>query len=124
MQSLRTRRSQAPRKYGATTAPSKLAKPGAAPTPRPRDTRKSRVDDKIKKRMSMRYADISAPTDLNVPSVPRLPVGISSAGGRQGGGVSREQDEMVRDRSEVREDPGAADKRILDKEDFDPDACE
>ncbi|EEB93287.1 hypothetical protein MPER_08082, partial [Moniliophthora perniciosa FA553] len=57
MQSLRSGRSQAPRK---STRQSKLAKPGAGPTPRPRasDSHKPRVDDKIKKRMSMRYADI------------------------------------------------------------------
>lgn len=85
--------------------PSKLAKPVN------RDARKSRVDDRIKKRMSMRYADISGPTDI--PAVPTMPMpGI------------REQDEVVRDRGPSKEDPKAADNRMLDTDDFDPDECE
>ncbi|KAJ6575466.1 hypothetical protein B0H19DRAFT_1128810 [Mycena capillaripes] len=94
----------------------RLAKPnGNAPTPR-RDPRKSRVDDKIKKRMSMRYADISSPTDLNVPPIPAMP-GLPSS--RTPG---REQDEVVMDRNAGRGDRGIDDKKLLDKDDFDPDA--
>ncbi|KAJ6609351.1 hypothetical protein B0H10DRAFT_2225991 [Mycena sp. CBHHK59/15] len=111
MQSLRTRRSEAPGK--AQRQPTRLAKPnGNGPTPR-RDARKSRVDDKIKKRMSMRYADI--PTDLSVPPIPAMP-------GVPGGTPGREQDEVVMDRTAAREDRGADDTKLLDKDDFDPDA--
>lgn len=113
MQSLRTRRSEAPGK--APRPQARLAKPGAGPTPR-RDTRKSRVDDKIKKRMSMRYADISSPTELNVPPIPAMP-------GMPSRTVGREQDEVVMDRNAGREDRGVDDKKLLDKDDFDPDAC-
>lgn len=109
MQSLRTRKSSAPSPAKPQRQGTKLAKPT-------RDARKSRIDDKIKKRMSMRYADISAPTDVNIPAVPSLPVMDARPG--------REQDEVVKDRGPVKEDPRLSDKRILDKEDFDPDACE
>ncbi|KAJ7459067.1 hypothetical protein B0H11DRAFT_2060287 [Mycena galericulata] len=113
MQSLRTRRSEAPGK--SQRQPARLAKPnGAAPTPR-RDARKSRVDDKIKKRMSMRYADISNPSELNVPPIPAMPGLPSRTAGR-------EQDEVVMDRTTGREDRGGDDKKLLDKDDFDPDA--
>jgi hypothetical protein len=44
---------------------------GAKLRSQPKDMRKSRVGDKIKKRMSMRYADISEP--MNVPDVPPIP---------------------------------------------------
>jgi len=73
--------------------------------------------------MSMRYADISNPTDLNVPAMPALPIGL---GGGVRGGASREQDEVVKDRSGTKEDERVVsdDKKLLDKEDFDPDACE
>ncbi|KAJ7665460.1 nuclear mRNA splicing protein [Mycena polygramma] len=116
MQSLRTRRSEAPAK-SQRQATARLAKPnGNAPTPR-RDPRKSRVDDKIKKRMSMRYADISSPTDLNVPPIPAMP-------GLPSGAAGREQDEVVMDRNAGRGDRagGVDDKKLLDKDDFDPDA--
>ncbi|KAJ7040264.1 hypothetical protein C8F04DRAFT_1208688 [Mycena alexandri] len=113
MQSLRTRRSEAPGKSQRPQA--RLAKPnGNAPTPR-RDTRKSRVDDKIKKRMSMRYADISAPTELNVPPIPAMPGLPSQTAGK-------EQDEVVMDRNAGRKDRDIEDKKFLDKDDFDPDA--
>ncbi|KAJ7150404.1 exo84 subunit/exocyst complex component [Mycena filopes] len=113
MQSLRTRRSEAPGKSQRPQA--RLAKPnGSAPTPR-RDTRKSRVDDKIKKRMSMRYADISSPTELNVPPIPAMPGLPSQTAGK-------EQDEVVMDRNAGRKDRDIEDKKFLDKDDFDPDA--
>ncbi|TFK68248.1 hypothetical protein BDN72DRAFT_769553 [Pluteus cervinus] len=125
MQSLRSRSSQAPSRKNTTGT--KLARPDAGPTPRPRDARKSRVDDKIKKRMSMRYADISGPTDLAViPPMPSMP-GLPSGGklGGMDGRMLRDQDEVVRNRTtEAQEAERVAsdDKRTLDKEDFDPDA--
>jgi len=61
--------------------------------------------------MSMRYAD---PTTLGVPAVPSLPSNIRL----------QEYDDVVRDQtSEVRESPWAADKKLLEGADFDPDAC-
>ncbi|KAJ7103196.1 exo84 subunit/exocyst complex component [Mycena belliarum] len=113
MQSLRTRRSEAPGK--SQRQPARLAKPNGAATPRTRDARKSRVDDKIKKRMSMRYADISSPSDLNMPPIPAMPGLPSRTAGR-------EQDEVVMDRTTGRGDRGADDKKLLDQDDFDPDA--
>jgi hypothetical protein len=112
MQSLRTRR----------PSPKQPAQPTAKLQQRQRktlkDPRKSRVDDKIKKRMSMRYADISAPTGLDIPAVPGLPNRTSI---RPGG---RDQDEIVQDRVSAKEDPWAPDKQLLEAEDFDADACE
>lgn len=67
MQSLRRRPSDAPAKrltYAPSDSPNKLRT-------QPKDARKSRVGDKIKKRMSMRYADISEP--VGIPDVPAIP---------------------------------------------------
>jgi exocyst complex component 8 len=117
MQSLRTRRAST---KPAKSQPPKLKKsPSQAGARDARATsRKSRVDDKIKKRMSMRYADISAPNIMDIPSVPSLPSTV-----RLGG--ENEQDEFVRDnRNSAVVDSRAADKAILEQEDFDPDACE
>jgi len=118
--SLRTRPSQAPRKPQRT--PTKLSKPGPGPTPR--DRSKNRIDDKIKKRMSTRYADISSPTQLSgVPAMPSL-MGLIPAGQRPE--VSgREGEEDLRDRSGTKDDAKAAsdDKKLLSAEDFDPAAC-
>lgn len=118
--SLRTRPSQAPRK--AQRSPTKLTKPGAGPTPR--DRGKNRIDDKIKKRMSTRYADISSPTQLSgVPAMPSF-MGLIPAGQRLE--VSgREGEEDVRDRTGTRDDAKVAgdDKKLLNAEDFDPAAC-
>ncbi|KAK1232134.1 exocyst complex component exo84 [Marasmius sp. AFHP31] len=128
MQSLRSGRSQrqATRKaqQGGST---KLAKPGAGVTPRPKpDSRKSRVDDKIKKRMSMRYADISGPTDLNVPPMPTIGTGIGAIRVAPRG---RERDEELVDRDDRGKGQEGRDKvsveddrKVLDKSDFDPDA--
>ncbi|KDR85544.1 hypothetical protein GALMADRAFT_234471 [Galerina marginata CBS 339.88] len=114
--SLRSRPSQAPRK--AQRSPAKLAKPGAGPTPR--DRSKNRIDDKIKKRMSTRYADISSPTQLTgLPPMPSL--GFAPAG--QGSATpGREGEEDLRDRTGTRDDAKAAsdDKKLLNAEDFDP----
>ena len=113
--SLRTRKSQAPPRK-AQRSGTKLGKPAV-----PRD-RKSRVDDKIKKRMSMRYAEISGPTPVGgIPAVPSLPAGMGAPR------AFREQDEIVREpkdkaaqEKQVKED----DKKILDDDNFDADACE
>ena len=118
--SLRTRPSQAPRK--SLRSPTKLAKPGAGPTPR--DRNKNRIDDKIKKRMSTRYADISSPTQLSgVPAMPSL-MGLIPAGQRPEV-PGREGEEDVRDRTGTKDDAKAAgdDKKLLNAEDFDPAAC-
>ncbi|EJC98814.1 uncharacterized protein FOMMEDRAFT_23599 [Fomitiporia mediterranea MF3/22] len=99
---------------------------------RSRSTRKSRVDDKIRKRMSMRYADISAPTltgEGGAPAVPALPIGAYGAGGvgGRGAGVGGAygygyDDEGVRNEKEARRDVREQDLRALEKEGFDPDA--
>ncbi|KAG9081273.1 exocyst complex component exo84 [Ceratobasidium sp. 370] len=117
MKSLRTRRST----------------PSSAPQSRPqkqklskgnKDARKSRVDDKMKRRMSARYADISDPRNAEVPDMPDLRDLRRIAGtgptfydddeeplGGAGGGATGE---------EARVD--VLDVRDLEQEDFDPDA--
>lgn len=118
--SLRSRPSQAPRK--AQRTPTKLAKPGAGPTPR--DRGKNRIDDKIKKRMSTRYADISSPTQLSgIPAMPSM-MGLIPAG--QGAATPREGEEDVRDRTGTNDDAKVVsdDKKLLNAEDFDSAACE
>ena len=120
MQSLRTRRPSAGQK--PARQPTKLAK-GPAKS-RSGSTRKSRVDDKIKKRMSMRYADISAPTGVSVPPVPSLPIGTFRLGaGGAGIGAGGRDEEGVRDEREAREDPRETDLKALENEVFDPDTC-
>ncbi|KAF7307226.1 Exocyst complex component [Mycena indigotica] len=112
MESLRTKR-EAPGKGRQPTA--RLAKPnGANATPR-RDARKSRVDDKIRKRMSMRYADISGPADLAMPPIPAIPTMPTRTT------PGKEQDEVVMKRT-GREDRREDDKKLFDQDDFDPDA--
>lgn len=102
MDSLRSRPSQAPRR-ALQKAPSKLSKPNARPT---------RVDDKIKKRMSMRYAEISSPLD-GIPAMPSLIGPYSDA--RQ----DPDDDRTIRpDDAKV----AAEDKKTLSADDFDPDA--
>lgn len=115
MQSLRTRRSQAPPRKAQRSGTTKLAKtPGGSISGK----NKSRVDDKIKKRMSMRYADISGPTAINVPDVPALP-SIHHVTARRGNDEAME--EMLGDVEQVR--AAADDNQLLDAEGFDPDAC-
>lgn len=117
MESLRSRPSQAPRK--AQRTPTKLSKQG--PGPAPRDRNKTRIDDKIKKRMSMRYADISSPTELTgLPAMPSL-AGMTSPPVR---GMMGEGEEDVRDRTGSKDEAKVAvnDKKLLSAEDFDPDA--
>jgi hypothetical protein len=109
MQSLRTRRPSETRTVKRQA--SKIEK-----KPINKNVRKSTVDDKIKKRMSLRYAEISAPTEASVPDVPSVPIGLRP-------GAVRDPDELVLERASIREDPKAIDQRLLDKEDFDPDTC-
>ncbi|EMD31124.1 hypothetical protein CERSUDRAFT_109603 [Gelatoporia subvermispora B] len=109
MQSLRTRRQSEAR---PGKAQNRLTK-----TPGPRDARAStRVDDKIRKRMSTRYADISAPTNAEAPPVPSLPIGLRP-------GVQRDLGQPTPgEPTQPKEDPAVYELRLLDNEDFDPDA--
>lgn len=92
------------------------------------DARKSRVGDKIKKRMSMRYADISDP--VGVPEVPSLPTRALRSFQRSD--VIAEEEEIL-DYDDVVA-PGAGrriaartnitiDKEAMQQNGFDPDAC-
>jgi hypothetical protein len=109
MDSLRSRPSQAPRK-ALQKAPSKLSKPTARP-------KATRVDDKIKKRMSMRYAEISSPLDAQgIPAMPSLMGAYPEA--RQEAGYGADDRTIARDDARV----AAEDKKTLSADDFDPDA--
>ncbi|THH02363.1 hypothetical protein EW026_g529 [Hermanssonia centrifuga] len=109
MQSLRTRKPSQSQPKGQKPG-NRLAKSGT------RDARKStRVDDKIKKRMSMRYADISSPTDASVPAVPSIPFTLRP-------GTYKDSDEVPRGREQPKEDSKEIELKMLDKDDFDPDA--
>lgn len=72
--------------------------------------------------MSMRYADISGPTNASVPAMPSLPIGERPGVGgavkdeEQGDGGARKERGKV-------EYPRIAERKMLDKEDFDPEAC-
>ncbi|KAH9854378.1 hypothetical protein C2E23DRAFT_753413 [Lenzites betulinus] len=109
MQSLRTRKSESRPKGAQRQATVRAPKPA----PRNAERRATRVGEKMKKRMSMRYADISAPTDASVPDVPAIPIGMRAA--------SYSQEEQ-RYTEEPQEDPMLSELRLLDKDDFDPDA--
>ena len=79
--------------------------------------RATRVDEKMKRRMSARFAEISSPTDALVPDVPSLPIGVATSPSeisRKGGSAPT---------ITPREDPWVADLRLLDVDDFDPDTC-
>lgn len=115
MESLRTRRSQAPPRKAQRSGTTKLSKSSGGSSG---GKNKSRVDDKIKKRMSMRYADISGPTAINVPDVPDLPV-MHMASARRGDAEAVHN--RLGDVEQVRTQ--ADDKQLLDAENFDPDAC-
>jgi len=71
----------------------------------------------------MRYADISSPTELNVPPMPTLPGELGPS--RRAGQTGRDMDEVVKDSSSARAEAKAKadDKKLLDQESFDPDAC-
>ena len=98
------------------------------------DSRKSRVGDKIKKRMSMRYADISTPAMPDIPSMPSMP--ILEETWEEPRSVPRLDDERIagpvrprgdgsqRRREIVEEDSRGSDVELLTRENFDPDACE
>jgi hypothetical protein len=110
MQSLRSKASSARR--GPKPA-AKLSKPD-------KNVRKSRVDDKIKKRMSTRYASISSPTPADAtPSVPTIPLGLRGPDLD----IIREKDEIVQQQAPSKEDLRAMENKLLDVEEFDPDAC-
>lgn len=107
MQSLRTR------KYSEHNPQRKLSKPKTESHNR----KSSRVDDKIRKRMSTRFADISSPTDPSVPAVPSLPVGVQPASRIKGKQIYVDEPE------EIKEDSRVSDLKLLDQDKFDPDAC-
>ncbi|KAI0279416.1 hypothetical protein BGY98DRAFT_1089185 [Russula aff. rugulosa BPL654] len=109
MESLRSRAST---RKGPKPA-AKLSKPE-------KNVRKSRVDDRIKKRMSTRYATISSPTpaDGTPPSVPTIPLGLRGPDLD----IIRERDEVARQQAPSKEDLRAMENKLLDVEDFDPDA--
>ena len=113
MQSLRTRKPSESRPKGSQRQGT-IRKPN--PAARDPDRRATRVGEKMKKRMSMRYADISAPTDASVPDVPAIPIGMRATS-------SSYTQEEQRFTEEPREDPMLSELRLLDKDDFDPDAC-
>ncbi|KAH9923140.1 uncharacterized protein BXZ73DRAFT_91470 [Epithele typhae] len=113
MQSLRTRKPSASGTGGGGTRQATIRKPN--PAARDPDRRATRVGEKMKKRMSMRYADISAPADSIVPDLPPMPIGVRGSLSRGGQGDARFTEEP-------REDPAVADLALLDKDDFDPDA--
>jgi hypothetical protein len=103
------------------TTASKGPRPAAKLNKPNKNARKSKVDDKIKRRMSARYATISAPTPTTdtTPSVPTVPLDL------RGTGLApvREKDESSQIQTPTKEDLSAAENRLLDVEDFDPDAC-
>lgn len=107
MQSLRTRRPSQARPKGQKREPT--IRQGRAV-----ERKSTRVDDKIKKRMSMRYADISSPTGGDIPAVPALPLALQP--GYRGQNIAIPRTE------EPREDPKELEQRLLDQDDFDPDA--
>jgi len=119
MQSLRTRKPLERQKANRISKLSKQSNSGST-----KDAPKSRVDDRIKKRMSMRYADISGPTNASVPPMPTVPMslrpGIISLVKEE----AQSDDGVNKKEKEKYEDPRIADRKMLDKEDFDPDACE
>ncbi|KAG6859639.1 hypothetical protein C0995_006346, partial [Termitomyces sp. Mi166 len=93
-----------------------IGPPLQAGQPIPRGAPKSRVDDRIKKRMSMRYAElVASPTDI--PPIPGIP---SGSGAEEMMSLGTGMDIMDGPRG-----PGGKplnDKKILEDERFDPDA--
>ena len=115
MQSLRTRKSTEPRSKSSQQRQGTIRKPN--PAARDPERRATRVGEKMRKRMSMRYVDISSPTEASIPAVPLLPLNLRP-------GHPKSQGELIQESGQVREDPKVADLKVLDKDDFDPDACE
>ncbi|KAI1791961.1 hypothetical protein LXA43DRAFT_1008616 [Ganoderma leucocontextum] len=119
MQSLRSRKPSESRAKAQQPRQNTMPKPN--PAPRDAERRATRVGEKMKKRMSMRYADISAPTDLmGIPDVPSLPASLR-AGPYTEGMLVDEPGPLV---EEPNEEVRAAELKLLDKDDFDPDAFE
>ncbi|KZV86381.1 hypothetical protein EXIGLDRAFT_681055 [Exidia glandulosa HHB12029] len=134
MQSLRTRKpSEGASTLRKPSTRNKLAKPGAggreisAPIKAPgvglrggagvggdANARKSRLDDKIKKRMSMRYADGPRMRE-DVPDMPSLPAGVGAT--RREPRLS-EREPQLRDSRKSDE----LDLSAMSAENFDPDA--
>lgn len=130
MQSLRRKNSEAngsrPARRPTIGGPTSSAG-GARPRPQPKDARKSRVGDKIKKRMSMRYADISEP--VGIPDVPSLPT-HALRDIRRNDVIVEEEDILDYDEAAAATDRrtrGKAavtiDKEAMQSTSFDPDAC-
>ena len=117
MQSLRSRKPSESQAKAARPRQNTIRKPN--PAARDTERRATRVGEKMKKRMSMRYADISAPTDLmGIPDVPSLPPSLR-AGPHSESGMGDEQAYV----EEPKEDLRMEELKLLDKDDFDPDAC-
>ena len=106
---------------GKSTGPKLLKQPTTRSVKRTNvDTRKSRVDDKIKRRMSMRYADISIPQPTeNIPALPGIRPGFRPTHAR-----TESEGSLRIKREKQKEEARAAEHRLLDKQDFDPDVCE
>ena len=94
----------------------------SAPAARPRkntlkgdkDARKSRVGDKIKKRMSTRYADM--PESTSIPDVPALPIrAIRTA--------DDAENIFTHGQRDTRSSAILVDLAAMQLADFDPDAC-
>ncbi|EPS97806.1 hypothetical protein FOMPIDRAFT_1037724 [Fomitopsis schrenkii] len=77
--------------------------------------RGTRVDEKMKRRMSARFAEISSPTDALVPDVPSLPIGSATSQS------NFSQKGSAAPTITPREDPWVADLRLLDVDEFDSD---
>ena len=68
----------------------------------------------------MRYADISVPQPTeNVPALPNVPAGF-----RPGHARTESEGSMMIKREKQKEDARAAENRLLDKQNFEPDVCE
>ncbi|KAG8808030.1 exocyst complex component exo84, partial [Serendipita sp. 399] len=92
------------------------ARPRPNPSTVPREMRKSRVDDRIRRRMSTWYTEgDNGQQQGSIPDVPALP--------KERSGYSRgARDTRTSAREIVRDDPRAVDVDILQQDNFDPDA--
>lgn len=102
----------AQRAQGAKPRPQQRLEKGGGNAP------KSRVDDRIKKRMTMRYADISEPSHLSIPNMPSLP-----ANPLPGTSVRGRDEQLFVESPTKQEDPRRADIKAMELENFDPEAC-
>ena len=119
MQSLRSRKPSESQAKAQPPRQNTMRKPN--PAARDAERRATRVGEKMKKRMSMRYADISLPANIvGVPDVPSLPAGLRSAPLHEDGALVEEPGSFVEEpNDEMKEE----ELKLLDKDDFDPDAC-